>query len=153
MKRLPWIAILALSVIAGSAFAADTGAKALDISFIRAMLANDAAAAAACYADDAVLVLPGSPAIKGNKAITEALTGFLGAATVKEFALSETRYQTSGNLSTSWGHYRMTTVPKAGGEPKSETGTFSEVAMKRNGKWAYVSDHAAADPPAPAAQK
>jgi uncharacterized protein (TIGR02246 family) len=152
MKRLRSIAFLALAFVSGSAFAPDTGAKAVDAALIKTFLANDATAVAACYADDAVLVLPGSAAIKGKKAIFEALAGFLNAITVKDFAITDTNYRISGSLSAAWGHYRMTTVPKAGGEPTIETGTFCEVAMKRGGKWVYVSDHASADPPSPPAK-
>jgi uncharacterized protein (TIGR02246 family) len=140
--------LLALALAAGSAHAADAGSKAVDAAFVKAILANDAAAVAACYSDDAVLVMPGSPAIKGKKAIIEALAAFLGSVTVTAFTTSDTRYGTSGHLSAGWGRFSMTTVPKAGGAPVTEVGTFSDVAMKRNGKWQYVSDHASADPPA-----
>ena len=70
---------LAMAVGAGNALAADAGAKAVDAAFTKAILMGDAAAVAACYADDAVLVMPGSAAIKGKKAIVEALGGFLGS--------------------------------------------------------------------------
>lgn len=151
MKRAGIVVLFACAVfVAGGASAADAGSKALDAAWSKAFLAGDAAAAAALYADDAVLVLPGSPAIKGGKAIAEAIAGYLKDTKVTEVVLTDTHYRTAGHLSAGWGHYRMTTVPKAGGAPTTETGTFCDVASEKDGVWKYVSDHASADPPPPA---
>ena len=151
MKRAGIVVLLACAVLtAGVASAADAGSKALDAAFAKAFLAGDAAAVAACYADDAVLVMPGSSAIKGKKAITEAIEGFLKDTKVSDFVLTDTHYRTAGHLSAGWGHFRMTTVPKAGGAPTTETGTFCDVALEKDGVWKYVSDHTASDPPPPA---
>jgi uncharacterized protein (TIGR02246 family) len=117
------------------------------------MLAGDAAAAAALYADDAVLVLPGSPAIKGMKAITDAYAGWLKDVKVTDVVLSDTHYRTAGHLSAGWGQWKMTTMPKAGGAAKTETGTFLAAAAEKDGVWKYISDHAAADPEPPAPAK
>ncbi|HEX7527537.1 MAG TPA: SgcJ/EcaC family oxidoreductase, partial [Thermoanaerobaculia bacterium] len=126
--------------------------KAVDAAWTKAMLAGDAAAAAALYADEAVLVLPGSPAIKGKKAIAEAYEGWLKDVKVTDIVLSETHYRTTGHLSAGWGQWKMTTVPKAGGAAKTETGTFCAVGAEKDGVWKYISDHAANDPaPPPAA--
>jgi len=46
----------------------------------------------------------------------------------------------------------MTSAPKAGGAPVTETGTYCGVAVEKDGVWKYVSDNAAADP-APSAMK
>jgi uncharacterized protein (TIGR02246 family) len=124
----------------------------VDSVWVKAMLANDAAAAAALYADDAVLVLPGSSAIKGKKAIADAYAGWLKDVKVTDVVLSDTHYETAGHLSTSWGAWKMTTVPKAGGAATTETGTFAAVAAEKAGVWKYVSDHASADPAPAAAQ-
>ena len=117
------------------------------------MLANDAAACAALYADDAVMVLPGSGAIKGQKAIADAYAGWLKDIKVTEVALTDTHYASAGKISTGWGAFKVTTVPKAGGKPTTETGTFSAVAEEKGGVWKYVSDHASDDPPPPAPAK
>ncbi|MCM3875155.1 MAG: SgcJ/EcaC family oxidoreductase [Thermoanaerobaculia bacterium] len=152
MKRVGILILVACAVLAaGGASAADTGAKAVDAAFVKAFLAGDAAAAAACYADNAVLVLPGSPAIKGGKAIAEAIAQFLSDVKVTEFVLMDTHYRTAGRLSAGWGHFKMTTVPKAGGAAHTDTGTFCDVASEKDGVWKYVSDHASTDPPPPAA--
>jgi uncharacterized protein (TIGR02246 family) len=153
-KALVVCVILFVSLAAGVAMAADpvtpTGMKAVDAAWTKAMLAGDAAAAAALYADDAVLVLPGSSAIKGKKAIAEAYEGWLKDVKVTDIVLSDTHYRTAGHLSAGWGQWKMTTVPKAGGAAKTETGTFCAVGAEKDGVWKYVSDHASGDPPAPA---
>lgn len=153
MKKTLAVCVLAFATLtAGAAAAADDGLKTVDSAWSKAMLANDAAAAAALYADDAVLVLPGSGAIKGKEAIAEAYAGWLKDVKVTEAAVMDTQYRSAGNISTGWGHWKMTTVPKAGGKPTTETGTFCAVAAKKDGVWKYVADHASSDPAPPAAK-
>jgi uncharacterized protein (TIGR02246 family) len=157
MKRaVPVVLFLCLAFAAGPAFAADApnagGVKSLDVAWTKAVLADDAAALAALYADDAVLAMPGAPAARGGKAIAESLAAWLKDVKVTEFALSSTHHRTAGHLSAGWGNYKMTTVPKAGGAPTTETGTYCGVAVEKDGVWKYVSDNAAADP-APSAKK
>lgn len=158
MKRAV-LFVLSLALVASPAFAADapraTGVKSLDAAFTKAILAGDAPALAALYADDAVLAMPGMPAARGNKAIAELFAGLVKDVRVTEFVLMDSHHETSGHLSAGWGRYKMTMVPKAGGAPTTETGTYCGVATAKNGVWKYVSDNAAADPapPAPPARK
>jgi uncharacterized protein (TIGR02246 family) len=139
---------------AGAALAADAapkhGLQTVDSAWVKAMLANDAAACSALYADDAVLVLPGTGAIKGKKAIADAYAGWLKDFKVTEAAVTDNHYRSSGNVSAGWGAFKVTTVPKAGGAPTTEVGTWCAVAAKqKDGSWKYVADHAS-DDPAPA---
>lgn len=127
------------------------GLHMVDKAWVKAMLANDAAACAALYADDAVLVLPGSAPIKGKKAIAEAYAGWLSQVKVVEVDVPNSEYRSSGNVSAGWGTFKVVTVPRAGGSPTTETGTWCAVAEKKNGTWKYVSDHAS-DDPAPASK-
>ena len=144
-------ALAVTPVYAAGAAAKKQGLQLVDSAWSKAMLANDVDAIAALYADDAVLVIPGSGAIKGRKAIRDAYAGWLSTAKVTDVAVTDSHYESSGNISTGWGAWKMTTVPKAGGAPTTQTGTWSAVAVKKNGVWKYVSDHASADPePAPA---
>ena len=96
-------------------------------------------------------VCPGSGAIKGKQAITEAYVGWLKDAKVTDVALTDTHTRTAGKISVGWGAWKITSVPRAGGAPKTETGTFLAVASEKDGAWHYISDHASEDPaPAPA---
>jgi uncharacterized protein (TIGR02246 family) len=126
------------------------GLQTVDSAWVKAMLANDAAACAALYADDAVLVLPGTGAIVGRKAIEEAYTGWLAQMRVTDASVSDARYESSGHVSSGWGRWKVTSVPKAGGSPVTETGTWCAVAVEKDGVWKYASDHASADPAAAA---
>ena len=153
MKKTLVASLLACLVLPAPAFAADPapkhGLQAVDTAWVKAMLANDAAACAALYADDAILVLPGSAAIKGKKAIAEAYSGWLKDVKVTEAVLMDTRYRSAGHVSAGWGAFKVTTVPKAGGAPTTEVGTWCAVAVEKDGVWKYASDHAS-DDPAPA---
>jgi uncharacterized protein (TIGR02246 family) len=155
MKRaLLTVLFLCLAFATGTAFSAApptaNGVKSLDQAWTKAVLAGDAAALAALYADDAVLAMPGAPAARGAKAIAETLAAWLKETKVTEFTLMDSHYQTTGHLSAGWGNWKMTSVPKAGGDPTTETGTYCGVAVEKAGVWKYVSDNAAADPPPPA---
>jgi uncharacterized protein (TIGR02246 family) len=142
---------LAFSVVPpGSANASEHGLSTVDRAWTKAMLANDAHACAALYDEEAVLVLPGTGAIKGRKAIEEAYTGWLGQVRVTAAAITDAQYRSAGDVSSGWGSWTVTTVPRAGGTPVTEAGTWCAVAVKRNGVWKYAADHASADP-APAA--
>jgi len=152
MKRAVLL-VFCLALVAGPTFAANApkaaGVKSLDAAWTRAILAGDAAGLAALYADDAVLAMPGMQAATGGKAIAELFAGLVKETKITEFVLMDSHYQTSGHLSAGWGRYRMTMVPKAGGAPTTETGTYCGVATEKNGVWKYVSDNAAADPAPP----
>jgi len=150
--------LAALALPAGAALAADPapahGLMTVDAAWVKAMLANDAAACASLYADDAVMVLPGSGAIKGKKAIADAYAGWLKNVKVTDAAVMDTHYQSGGKVSAGWGAFKVTTVPKAGGAPTTEVGTWCAVAVQqKDGSWKYVSDHASDDPPPPAPAK
>jgi uncharacterized protein (TIGR02246 family) len=156
MKRtLSIVLLFCLAFATGPALAADSpkasGVKSLDAAWAKAVLAGDAAALGALYADDAVLVMPGAPAARGGKAIAESLAAWLKDTKVTEFALMDSHYRTAGHLSVGWGNWKMTTVPKAGGASTTETGTYCGVATEKDGVWKYVSDNAASDPAPPAA--
>jgi uncharacterized protein (TIGR02246 family) len=153
MKQATRIALfLCLALAASTALAAEPaapkhGLTTVDSAWVKAMMANDAAACAALYADDAVLVLPGSGAIKGRKAIAEAYAGWLKDVKVTDAAVMDSHYRSAGKVSAGWGAWKVTTVPKAGGAPTTETGTWCAVAVEKDGVWKYASDHASADPP------
>lgn len=161
MKRAVIVVLfVCAAVAAGTLTAVDAAPKhglmTLESAWVKAMLANDAAACAALYADDAVLVLPGSAAIKGGKAIAEAYAGWLAQVKVTEAAVMDTHYLSSGHVSSGWGSFKVTTIPKAGGAPTTEIGTWCAVAaQQKDGSWKYVADHASDDPapPAPPAAK
>lgn len=141
--------VLALLVAGAATLAAaePTGTEALDAAWMKAMKAGDVNAVMACYASDAVLWFPGSAEAKGEKAIRDEYTGFLGANTITDITITNAHHETLQNLSVGWANFSMTMQPKAGGAPATMHGRYTEVARKIDGKWKYVADHASADPP------
>lgn len=149
MKTLRAIAPLCLVLLlATTLMAGDSkhGLMTIDRAWAKAMMANDPAACAALYAEDAVLVLPGTGPIRGRKAIEAAYAGWMTQVKVLDAAITQSEYRSAGNLSTGWGTWKVVSEPKGGGAPITETGSFTAVAAKKNGRWMYLSDHASADP-------
>jgi uncharacterized protein (TIGR02246 family) len=152
MRRL-LIAVLAVGVHV-SALAAEHGVKMVDAAWMRAANANDLEAMMACYADNAVLYPPDSMEAKGKDAIRESFRGMLAAFTIREARIVSATYETRGDISTGWGRFVLTLVPKAGGEPMAMEGRFTEVAQKKGNRWYYIADHASLPlPPPPDASK
>jgi ketosteroid isomerase-like protein len=125
-----------------------TGAQSVDEAWRKAVLANNLDDIMTCYSRDAVMWLPDTPEAKGPEAIRKAYAGLLDANTVKEAVLTNTRYETVGDLSVGWGNYSLTLLPKSGGNPIVMSGRFSVIARQEGGKWAYIVDHASPHPAA-----
>lgn len=152
MIRFARTAVLAALLLTAAAFhavaATPSGVGAVDLAWKKAVIANDLEAILACYAPDAVAWLPEMQEAKGATALREAYKAFLGANTIRDFTSSDTHYETHGDQSVGWGRFVLTIVPKTGdGKPVSLTGRFTEVAVRRDGRWVYLVDHASAEPP------
>ena len=145
--------VFSIATFSFPCFATETGAKALDSSWVKAMKANDLEGVLKTYASDAVLWLPQMKEARGEKAIRATLEGFLAANTVKDVVLLETGYKTVGNTSAGWGRFSLTIAPKSGGNDVVMLGRFTDVAERRGGRWVYIADHASAEPEAAAAPK
>lgn len=97
---------------------------------------------AATYAEDAVLMPPGAPPVKGRAAIREFWNGFLQPYTVV-LTLGTDQIEGRGDLAYVVGHYHMVTTPKAKGTPAlpPEDGKFLEVLKRQaDGSWRYAVD-------------
>lgn len=147
--RLPAVLCVLIALIPASVFAAGPGPEAVDAAWAKAVKAGDIEGVIALYASDAIMFPPDSMAVKGGDAIRAYWSGFLSANKVTEVAVLETGYKTSANFATGWGRFSMTFQPKAGGAPVTMEGRFTEVMVKKNGKWLYAVDHASAPLPPP----
>ncbi len=139
-----------LSIVVGPSFAAPSGVSTVDTAWVKAMKAGEVAAAVKCYANNAVVWVSGAPLATGSKEIRAAYEGYFAAYTVKDAEIKEIGSETIGNKSVAWGTYQLTVVPKAGGNPVTATGRYTEVAKRVGATWVYTVDHAS-DDPAPAA--
>jgi uncharacterized protein (TIGR02246 family) len=142
-----------LGFMAGLAHAAP---KSADEAAIRAQTAawekayngGDPKGVAAQYADDALLMPPGSPGVRGRAAILAFFTKDIadskaGGAT---FVINyPTEVGISGDMGWESGTYKVTVKGAV-----VETGKFLSVSRKKDGKWLYIRDTWNADaPPAP----
>jgi uncharacterized protein (TIGR02246 family) len=146
----------AILFVAGALFAVSVfaqGIKDLDNAWVKAAKAGDIEGLVKLYAPTAVTYMPDEMKAKGTAEIRASFQKFLGASNVKEMTLTQDFESTSGNLAASSGTFSMTVEPKAGGAAQTLEGRYSSVAVKKNGKWIYVSDHASmpiSPPPAAA---
>lgn len=151
-----WLAvgILALGgmmTVAAYASPADEAAlRAQTAAWEKAYNGGDAKGVAAQYAEDALLLPPGSPGVSGRAAIqaffTKDIANSKAAGVV--FAIDpKTDVGVSGNMGWESGTYKATVKGAV-----VETGKFLSVSRKKDGKWLYIRDTWNADaPPAPAA--
>ncbi len=147
--RRTFLAVLTLLAATAVPALANDGAKLLDDAFVKAIKANDINAIVGLYAKDAAMYPPDTAVVKGQDAIRQNYAAFLDKYRVMDFAITESHYFTIGRLSTGWGTWTITVVPKASGNPITMTGRFTDVARNDNGYWFYIVDHASIPAPLP----
>ena len=142
-------AAMVLCVATSAALAAEP-APASDC-WMAGFKAGDAAAVSTCYADDAVMWLPGGGMAKGRAAILSAYTDFLGGVTIKDATLTQMGSEGAGDTHVAWGTFSVSLVDKKTNAESVMTGRYTDVQKMIGGKWLYIVDHAS-DDPAPAAK-
>jgi len=110
--------------------------------------AGDADAVAQCYAPDAVMWLPGAPMMQGRDAIRAGYADFFAASTIKRVKLTELGKVSHGNQASSWGRFTVVAVSKKDGKETTESGRYTDVSRRIDGRWQYLVDHASDDPAA-----
>lgn len=147
------ILIAGLLACAGSASAAgsdEAAIRAQTTDFMKAYNGGDAKAVTALYADDALILPPGSPGVKGRAAILAFFTKDIAdtkAAGATLVVDGKTDVGVAGN--TGWESGTFKVVVKGA---TVDTGKFLSVSHKKNGKWLYYRDTWNMDSaPAPAA--
>jgi uncharacterized protein (TIGR02246 family) len=157
--RVSWLVVGIVALVGAMAGVAHAASKAsADEAAIRAQASSwekaynggDAKAVAAQYAEDALLLPPGAPGVRGRAAIQEffakdiAATKAAGAVFVLD---PKTDVGVAGNMGWESGTYKVTVKGAV-----VETGKFLSVSRKKDGKWHYIRDTWNADaPPAPPA--
>lgn len=108
--------------------------------FRTAMLAGDAEGMASIFADDAILLMPNTPAISGKPAIVETNRQMLSALDVTDASFRTTDLLLSGDHAIETGVYTMAMVP-SGGTAVSDTGKYVTVWSRQpGGGWKIVRD-------------
>ena len=131
--------IVMLASFAHAAPAADeAGIRAQTASWAKAYNDGDAKAVAALYADDAILMPPGVPRMKGRAVILEFFTKDIAGSKAAGAIIAidpKTEAGVSGNMGWESGTY-VVTVKGA----TVETGKFLSVSRKQGGNWVYLRD-------------
>jgi ketosteroid isomerase-like protein len=146
-----WVsAVSGLAQAATPKSADEASIRAQTTAWGKAYNGGDAKGVAAQYADDALLLPPGAPGVKGRTAILDYFTKDIAASKAAGvvFVLPDrTDVGVSGTMGWESGTYKVTVKGAV-----VETGKFLSVSRKINGKWQYIRDTWNADaPPAPAA--
>lgn len=116
-------------------------------AWLLAARSSDWEAAAATYADDAVLLPPNEPAVQGRAAIKAWFEAF---PPIGHLDIQVVEVEGIGDLAYVRGTYQMTiAVPDM--EPLTDTGKFLDIRRRQpDGRWLYVQDMFSSDLPAPA---
>ncbi len=119
--------------------------RAQTMAWEKAYNAGDAKGVAAQYAEDALLLPPGAPAVRGRAAILAFFTSDITAtkAAGAVFVIDpKTEVGVSGNMGWESGTYKATVKGAV-----VESGKFLSVSRKKDGKWQYIRDTWNADAP------
>ncbi len=156
MNVVKKIALLAAGALwfaaAPIAMAADDSAtiKANTEAWFKAFNAGNADAVAASYADDAVVMAPGSPPASGKAAIKQLVAKEIAGAKSGGVTLAQGKLNDVGIKGNMAWHSGTYSVMK--GSTAVDTGSYMEVLQKKGGKWLIVRDiWNSSSPPAPPA--
>ena len=120
--------------------------NALTQAWAEAARANDWAALAALYTQDAVLMPPNHEAVRGRSAIQEFFGTF---PPVSDLQLNGTEVDGVGDVAFVTGSYSLTLAPE-GVEPIQDSGKFLDIRRKQaDGSWLFHLDQYNSDLPLP----
>ena len=136
------VAVLALSGCSDSGDSMQTEVSASRIElgqmnrgFGAALNAKDAKAAAALYTEDAVLIPPGEPLVRGREAIEEYWRGAIELGGIREVSVETMDALSSGSLGYETGSFVLT-VNGPDGEAVIDRGRYIELLRREpDGRW------------------
>jgi len=134
-RRLAWAGLVALVLAGCGGSGSDPSAvrAAVDRAnerLVAAVLAGNADAAAAAYTEDAVLLPPGAPPVRGRTAIRE----FWAGVDVEAFVLRTVALEVAGDRAAERGTWALTLRDPEGGE-QSQAGSYVVVWRNEGGAW------------------
>lgn len=162
MFKLTFVSVTGFLLLAGCSTtppapvtsAVDISAEKAKIRDLEAAWSKDAAAkdvdkSVANYADDAILMIPGSPAAKTKDAVRASWKGMLGDPNFKiSFAPDRIEVSASGDLATTHGSYTMTMTNPRTKKPVEDKGSYLTVYKKQaDGNWKAIEDTTSSEIP------
>lgn len=145
-------AAASFAALASPAFAQDS-ADALAEAFCASVVAEDSAALAALYTEDADSYDPNGTVQKGREAIAASWQAFFDGYDGFACTLDKKGGQDNGKNYTAWGLWTLTATPVsasagAGGEKVTMNGRYMDISVKTKDGWRYRADHASMLAPA-----
>ncbi len=114
---------------------------------VKAALAKDSATHADQYTDDAVVIPPNEPSVKGRAAIRAWLESF---PPITEHSVNNVKVEGRDDLAYVVGTYAMTVEPPGAPGPVKDTGKYVEIRRRQpDGKWLMAVDIFNSDLPVP----
>jgi uncharacterized protein (TIGR02246 family) len=112
----------------------------LETAWAKDAAAKDLDKSVANYADDAILMAPGSPAAKSKDAIRASWKQLFDAGKLT-FSTDRIEVSASGDLATTQGSYTMTMVNPKTKKPVEDKGSYLTVYKKQaDGSWKAIED-------------
>jgi uncharacterized protein (TIGR02246 family) len=153
------VAAVMLLTVAGCQKAAgshDADVQALkdyEVQWNRDIAAKDADKVAAHYADDAVMIAPGEPAINGKAAIGATWKHMLADPAMSlTFVASKVEVSSTGDLAFTEGAYQLTITDEPGKQVIHDHGSYATTYRKQaDGAWLAVVDIVTSEVPPPSA--
>jgi uncharacterized protein (TIGR02246 family) len=114
--------------------------EAANARFVDAIGRGDTVGMYADYAGDAVMMMSGSPALRGRVAITQTLNRMMTQATLKDPKFHIDDVLLGGDLAVETGSYEWTVVPRQG-KPAPDKGKYVVVWQRQaDGTWKIIRD-------------
>lgn len=107
--------------------------------FAAALNARDAKAAAALYTEDAVLIPPGEPMVRGRRAIEDYWRGAIESGGIRDVSVETMDAQSSGSLGYETGSFVLT-ADGPDGRPVVDRGRYVEL-LRRDADGTWRSTH------------
>jgi uncharacterized protein (TIGR02246 family) len=114
----------------------------VEAAWVKEAAAKDVEKAVAHYADDAVMMVPGMPAMKGKEAIRAGWKGMLDDPNGKlVFSSDRVEISQSGDMATTRGAYTATATDPKTKKPVEDKGSYVTVFKKQaDGNWKAIED-------------
>jgi uncharacterized protein (TIGR02246 family) len=104
--------------------------------YVDAVKRGDPAAIAAAHTDDAIVVMPSGPPMKGRSGVSEGFAKMLAASSVKELRSSNVDRTVTGDVAVETGSFAVTMQPRAIGQEVTDKGQYMVVWQRQtDGSW------------------
>ena len=138
---------------AAAATSADAGdarqaIEAAMTKYVAAVKGGDPTAIAESYTDDAIVVMPSGPPMKGKAELTKGFADMLAASSVTVLRSSNVERTITGDVAVETGAFEVTMRPKALGRETTDSGQYMVVWQRQpDGSWRMARAFNRADAP------